>query len=168
MKLFKNLLLVCVLFLGFTAAHAQSKLAHINIQELLAAMPETKQMEEKVQKAAQAFDADYQSQTVALKVKLQKYDQEAATQTDAENQKRALEVEELKSELQIFAGKAQSKIQEMQYDLYIPIVEKSTNAIKSVAAAKGFDYVLDSSADKGVIVVKGEDLMIAVKLKLGI
>ena len=168
MKLFKNLLLVTVLFLGFTAAQAQSILAHINRAELLAAMPETTQMVDEMTKVAQAFDANYKSQATALEIKLQTYDQEAATQTEAENQKRAFEVEELKKKLLQFASNAQSKLELLQFELYKPIEDKAVNAISDVAAAKGFDYVLDSSVGKGLIVVKGEDLMAAVKVKLGI
>ena len=168
MKLFKNLLLASVLFLGFTTTQAQSKIAHINTQELVSAMPETKQMEEEIKKVAQAYDADYKTQTTALQAKLQKYDQEAATQTDTENQKRALEVEELKKKLQLFASGAQQELQKKQFDLYKPIEEKASNAIKAVATSKGFQYVLDSSPGKGLVVFMGEDLMAAVKTKLGI
>jgi len=168
MKLFKNLLFVGVLFLGFTAMQAQSKVAHINTQDLVAAMPETKQMEEELKKVAQAYDADYKTQATALQAKLQKYDKEAPTQTDTENQKRALEVEDLKKKLQLFAQGAQQELQKKQFDLYKPIEDKAQNAIKDVAAAKGFQYVLDSSPGKGLVVFTGEDLMAAVKTKLGI
>ncbi len=168
MKLFKNLLLVSVLFLGFTATQAQSKVAHINTQELVAAMPQTKQMEEELKKVAQAYDAEYKSQTNALQAKLQKYDAEAATQTDTENQKRALEVEDLKKKLQLYAQSAQQELQKKQFDLYAPIEKNAQTAIKDVAAAKGFQYVLDSSPGKGLLVFTGEDLMAAVKAKLGL
>ncbi|PHS60683.1 MAG: hypothetical protein COB12_12820 [Flavobacterium sp.] len=169
MKLFKNLLLVSVLILGFTATQAQSKLGHINIQELVSAMPQTKQMEEDVKKAAMAYDADYAMQTDALQAKLQKYDQEAATQTDSENQKRALEVEEMKRKLELFAQGAQQELQKKQFDLYRPIEEKAQNAIKDVAAERGIIYVFDSSPGKGLIVFdKGENIFEAVKAKLGI
>lgn len=158
MKLFKNLLLISVLILGFTVTQAQSKLGHINMQELVAAMPQTKQMEEDIKKAAMAYDADYATQTAALDAKLQKYDQEAATQTDSENQKRALEVEELKKKLQLFAQGAQQELQKKQFDLYKPIEEKVYNAIKDVAAERGIVYVFD----------KGENIFEVVKAKLGI
>ncbi|NOQ92768.1 MAG: OmpH family outer membrane protein, partial [Flavobacteriaceae bacterium] len=40
--------------------------------------------------------------------------------------------------------------------------------VKDVAAEKGVQYVFDSSPGKGLIVFeKGEDLMSAVKVKLG-
>ena len=168
MKLFKNLLLASVLLLGLTTTQAQSKVAHINIQELLAAMPQTKQMEEELKKVAQAYDTEYKGQTNALQAKLQKYDAEAATQTDTENQKRALEVEDLKKKLQLYAQSAQQELQKKQFDLYKPIEEKAQNAIKAAAAEKGFQYVFDSSPGKGLVVFTGDDLLAAVKAKLGI
>lgn len=168
MKLFRNLLLVSVLFLGFTAAQAQSKVAHINTQELVQAMPETKQMEEEIKKVAQTYDTDYKSQTNALQAKLKKYDAEAATQTDSENAKRGAEVQELQKKLQLYAQNAQQELQKKQFDLYAPIEKKAQTAIKDVATAKSIQYVLDSSPGKGLLVFTGEDLMAAVKAKLGI
>ena len=168
MKLFRNLLLVSILFLSFATAQAQSKVAHINTQKLVAAMPETKQMEAELKKVAQAYDTDYKTQQSALQAKLKKYDAEAATQTDTENAKRAAEVQELQKKLQLYAQTAQQELQKKQFDLYKPIEEKAQKAIKDVATAKGFQYVLDSSPGKGLLVFTGEDLLTAVKAKLGI
>ncbi len=168
MKLFKNLLLAGVLFLGvMTTANAQSKVAHINSTELVAALPETKQMQEELKKVAQAYDTEYKSQTSSLQAKLQKYDAEAPTQTDAENQKRQVEVGELQKKLQVYAQQAQQELEKRRMDLYKPISEKAQKAIKDVAAAKGIQYVMDSSPGSGLIVFTGEDLMAAVKAKLG-
>jgi len=168
MKLFKNLLLVSVLFLGLTATQAQSKVAHINTQELVAAMPQTKQMEEELKKLAQAYDTDYKTQTNELQAKLKKYDAEAPTQTDTENEKRRIEVGELQKKLQLFAQTAQQELQKKQFDLYAPIEKTAQTAIKEVATSKGIQYVLDSSPGKGLLVYTGEDLLAAVKTKLGI
>ena len=168
MKLFKNLLLVSVLFLGLTTVQAQTKVAHINTEELVAAMPQTKQMQEELKKVAQAYDTEYKSQGNSLQAKLKKYDAEAATQTDTENQKRGAEVQELQKKLQLYAQTAQQELQKKEFDLYKPIAEKAQKAISDVAAEKGYQYVFDSSPGKGLLVFQGEDLMAAVKAKLGI
>ena len=168
MKLFKNLFIIGALFLGMTAMQAQSKVAHINTEELVAAMPETKQMQEELKKLAQAYDTDYKNQATELEAKLKKYDAEAATQTDAENQKRYAEVQELQRKIQLYAQTAQQELQKKEFDLYKPIAEKAQKAINDVAAAKGFEYVFDSAPGKGLIVDNGTDLMADVKAKLGI
>jgi outer membrane protein len=168
MKLFKNLFIIGALFLGMTAMQAQSKVAHINTEELVAAMPETKQMQEELKKLAQAYDTDYKNQATELEAKLKKYDAEAATQTDAENQKRYAEVQELQRKIQLYAQTAQQELQKKEFDLYKPIAEKAQKAINDVAAAKGFEYVFDSAPGKGLIVDNGTNLMADVKAKLGI
>jgi outer membrane protein len=168
MKLFKNLLLTSVLFLGFMTANAQSKVAHINTQELVAAMPETKQMQEELKKVAQAYDTEYKSQGTALQAKVQKYDQEAPTQTDAKNAERMQEVQDLQKKLQVYAQTAQQELAKKQEDLYKPIGEKAKKAIEDVAAELGLEYVFDSSPGAGLVVFKGKDLMAATKTKLGI
>ncbi len=168
MKSLKLLLLAGVLFLGFNAVSAQSKIAHINAQELIAAMPETKAMQEELKKIAQTYDTEYKSQGSALQAKLQKYDSEASTQTDTENAKRAKEVQDLRNKIQVYAQTAQQELQKKEFDLYKPIEEKAQKAINEVAAEKGIQYVFDASPGKGLIVRTGEDLMAAVKAKLGI
>ena len=168
MKSLKTLLLAGVLFLGFNAVSAQSKIAHINTEALVAAMPETKQMQEELKKIAQTYDTEYKSQGSALQAKLQKYDTEAATQTDTENAKRGKEVQDLQKKLQLYAQTAQQELQKKEFDLYKPIAEKAQKAIADVAATKGVQYVFDSSPGKGLIVYQGEDLMTAVKAKLSI
>lgn len=168
MKLFKNLLLASVLLLGAMTVNAQ-KVAHINTDELVAAMPETKQMQEELKKVVQAYDADFKEQTTALQTKMQKYDQEAPTQTDAENQKRLQEVQEAQRKLQMYQQTAREEVQKKEFDLYKPIAEKAQKAIDDVAVAKGIEYVFDSTPGKGLVVFKnGTDLMADVKAKLGI
>lgn len=168
MRSIKLLLLASVLFLGVNAAGAQSKIAHINTEALVAAMPETKQMQEELKKIAQTYDTEYKSQGNALQAKLQKYDTEASTQTDTENAKRAKEVQDLQKKIQVYAQTAQQELQKKEFDLYKPIAEKAQKAIQEVATAKGILYVFDSSPGKGLIVKDGEDLMASVKTKLGI
>jgi outer membrane protein len=168
MKLFKNLLLVSALFFAFAITQAQSKVAHINTEELVSSMPETKQMQEELKKVAAAYDSEYKSQGSSLQAKLKKYGAEAATQTDTENAKREAEVQDLNKKIQLYAQTAQQELQKKEFDLYKPIAEKAEKAINDVAAEKGIEYVFDSSPGKGLLVYKGEDLMTAVKAKLGI
>lgn len=168
MKSLKLLLLASVLFLGFNAVSAQTKVAHIDSEALVAAMPETKQMEEALKKIAQSYDTEYKSMTSSLQAKVQKYQAEAPTQTDAENKKRGLEVAELEKKLQVYTQTAQQELAKKQNDLVLPIIEKATKAINEVAKEKGIQYVIDAARGKGLIVKNGEDLLPAVKSKLGL
>ena len=155
------------LMTAFNTLEAQ-EVAHIDSEQLLMAMPETKSMEDELKKVQQTYADEYNAQATALQAKLKKYDAEAPTQTDAKNEERRVEVEELKNKIQKYAQTADQEIQKKRFDLLKPIVEKAQKAVSDVAAEKGIKYVLDSSPGKGLIVFEGEDLLPAVKAKLGI
>lgn len=167
MKLFRNLFVAMALMTAFNTLEAQ-EVAHIDSEQLLMAMPETKSMEDELKKVQQTYADEYNAQATALQAKLKKYDAEAPTQTDAKNEERRVEVEELKNKIQKYAQTADQEIQKKRFDLLKPIVEKAQKAVSDVAAEKGIKYVLDSSPGKGLIVFEGEDLLPAVKAKLGI
>lgn len=167
MKLLRNLIVVFVLFAAFNTIQAQ-KVAHIDSEQLLMAMPETKAMENELKKVQQTYADEYNGQATALQAKLKKYDAEAPTQTDDKNKERMEEVEGLKEKIQKYAQTADQEIQKKRFDLLKPIIEKAQKAVSDVAKEKGFSYVFDSSPGKGLIVFEGEDLLPAVKTKLGI
>jgi len=167
MKLFRNLFVAFALLMAFNSTQAQS-VAHIDSEQLLMAMPETKAMETELKKVQQTYADEYNAQATALQAKLQKYDAEAPTQTDVKNEERRIEVEGLKQKIQKYAQTADQEIQKKRFDLLKPIVEKAQKAVSDVAKEKGVKYVLDSSPGKGLIVFEGEDLMPSVKTKLGI
>ena len=167
MKIFRNLFVAFALMMAFNTAQAQT-VAHIDSEQLLMAMPETKAMETELKKVQQTYADEYNAQATALQAKLQKYDTEAPTQTDAKNEERRVEVEGLKQKIQKYAQTADQEIQKKRFDLLKPIVEKAQKAVSDVATEKSLKYVLDSSPGKGLIVFEGEDLLPTVKTKLGI
>ncbi len=167
MKLLRNLIVVFVLFTAFNTIQAQ-KVAHIDSEQLLMAMPETKAMETELKKVQQTYADEYNAQATALQAKLKKYDAEAPTQTDVKNEERRVEVQGLQQKIQKYGQTAEQEIQKKRFDLLKPIVEKAQKAVADVSKEKGVKYVFDSSPGKGLIVFDGEDLMAAVKAKLAI
>ena len=166
MRNIKSILLAVVLL---TSAYvSQAQIAHINSEELIAAMPETKSMENQLKVLGENYDAEYKAQASALEAKAKKYQTEAATKTNTENEKRSQEIAEIQQKLQLYIRSAQEELQNKRYELIKPIVEKAQAAIEEIAAEKGIKYVLDSAAGKGLLVFKGEDLLPSVKSKLGI
>jgi len=121
--------------MAFNTAQAQT-VAHIDSEQLLMAMPETKAMETELKKVQQTYADEYNAQATALQAKLQKYDTEAPTQTDAKNEERRVEVEGLKQKIQKYAQTADQEIQKKRFDLLKPIVEKAQKAVSDVALKK--------------------------------
>ena len=131
MKLFRNLFAAIILFTAFNTVQAQ-KVAHIDSEQLLMAMPETKAMETELKKVQQTYADEYNTQATALQAKLKKYDAEAPTQTDVKNEQRRIEVESLKQKIQKYAQTADQEIQKKRFDLLKPIVEKAQKAFTTL------------------------------------
>jgi len=166
MKQFRILAIATALFIGATSfMTGQSKIAHINKQELVKAMPEYKTAQAEIEKLGKTYETTIQTSIQELETKLKQYDAEAAAQTNEENTKRMQEVEGMKQSLGQYQQQAQKDLQEKEFNLLKPIVEKADNAIKAVAKEQGFQYVLDSAM---LIMAEGKDLMTDVKAYLKI
>ncbi len=168
MKHLKTLVLAAALLIGSTSImNAQSKIAHINTQELVTSMPETKAAQAELDKLRKTYQADLQTMQTELENKIKQYDAEAASQTDEENAKRVQEVQGMQQSIQQYGGQAQQDMQKKELDLLKPITERARLAIQKVARAQGFQYVLDSTQGQGVILADGKDLMTDVRKELG-
>jgi outer membrane protein len=164
MKHLKTLLFATTLFIGATSlTNAQSKLAHINTQELIKAMPEYKVAQTDIEKLGETYQTTIQTSLKELETKLKQYNADAEAQTQEENQKRMQEVEGMKQSLSQYQQQAQKDLQEKEFNMLKPITEKARAAIEKVSIAQGIEYVFEASS---LIVKRGKDLMADVKAEL--
>jgi len=168
MKNAKKVMVALVLFVAAAGfVNAQSKVAHINVQELLVQMPEAIAAQAELKKLEENYGADIQSSLTELRNKMQQYESESSSKTDEENEKRIAELQGMDQNIKKAQQTAMQEMQKKQAELFQPIQEKAKAAIDKVAASQGFDYVIDASPGLGVIVAKGQDLLPAVKVELG-
>ncbi|MBO0322786.1 OmpH family outer membrane protein [Muricauda sp. CAU 1633] len=168
MKNVKRIAVALVLFVAATGfVNAQGKVAHVNVQQLLSEMPEMKSAQAELKKLQETYRADIESSMTELKNKYTQYSNEATSKTKEENEERALELQGFEKNIQEAEQAAMQELQKKQQELFAPISDKAKNAIEKVAAAQGFDYVIDASPGLSLIVAKGKDLLPAVKQELG-
>lgn len=168
MKKVVKITVAMVLFVAATGfVNAQSKTAHINVQQLLAEMPEMKAAQAELKKLEETYSADIESSMTELRSKYQQYETEAASKTEEENQKRAVELQGMDKNIKDAQSMAMQEMQKKQAELMQPILEKANAAIQKVAGQLGYDYVVDASPGGGIIVAKGKDLLPEVKQELG-
>lgn len=169
MKQVKKMAVAFVLFIAATSfVNAQSKMAHIDITQLLTSMPEMKTAEAELKKLSETYNADIESSMKEFENKATLYQNEAPSKSKEENEKRAMELQGVKQNIGEAQQAAQRELQKKQAELFAPISDKAQAAINKVAAALGFDYVLDAQNGGGLIVFKGKDLLVDVKAELGI
>lgn len=168
MKQLKKAAIAFVLFLAASSfVTAQSKVAHINVTDLLADMPEMKSAQAELKKLQETYKADIESSMTELKNKYTQYSSEATAKSEEENQKRAQELQGFEKNIGEAQQAAQQELAKKQAELFEPISKKALAAIEKVAAAQGYDYVIDATQGGGLIVAKGKDLLSEVKKELG-
>jgi outer membrane protein len=162
---------------GMGQGYAQQKFAHLNSGELLSLMPE-------MAKADAAYNEFYkQKQTLLQGIdgertkKVNLYNEKKKTLSEAnqavvgkELETLAAEIGEIEKRLEESSAKADSDVKEKRDELYQPVFDKATSAIKAVAKEKGYAYVFDTNAQAQVLLYfdGGEDILSLVKTKLGI
>ena len=167
-KLLKVVLVAgCMLLVG-GFAKAQTKIGYINFNQLIDQMPQMKT----VQTSAQAYQKQFvdvlQGMQTELTTKGQAYDAARATMTDAIRAQKETELQDLNKRMQDYNTTAQQKVQEKYNELAKPVVDQAKAAITAVAKEKGYTYVLDTTQGEPIVAPPTDDLMAAVKLKLGL
>ena len=153
--------------LPMTFSYAQSKVAHIDTQQLIGQMPEVVAAQKQLEELEKTYTNQIESTYKEFQTKAQSYSADAANQTDVTNQARQKELETMQQNINQYRETAAQDLQKKQVEMMRPLYDKAKAAIEKVASAQGFDYVLDATAGGSVIMAKGKDLMADVKAELG-
>jgi len=168
MTQFKKVAVAIILFIAATSfVNAQSKVAHINVTELLAEMPQMKAAQAELKKLQETYGADIEASMTELRNKYTQYQSEASAKSKEENEKRAIELQGFEKNIGEARQAAQQELAKKQAELFEPISKTALAAIEKVAAAQGYDYVIDATQGSGLIVAKGKSLLAEVKQELG-
>ncbi len=167
-KVFKvALVAVSMLFVG-NFANAQSKIGYINFQGLLTQMPEAKTVKTQLDVYSKQFTDQMALMQNEYQTKGQAFQSQSATMTDAIRTAKQTELQDMQKRIQDYSNTAQQKFDEKSNELIKPLNDKARGAINEVAKEKGYTYVLNSSQTDLLVSPPGDDMMTAVKVKLGI
>lgn len=164
-KQIKTLVIVALICIsGNQAMNAQAKTAHVDVSELMAKMPAMLEAQKQLEKLSGTYDTEYKTMVEEYQNKLKKYEQEATTVTDAVNETRSKEVQDMQKRIVDYRDNAQKELQQKESDIVKPIMEKVKASIQKVGKAKGFQYVVNS---EGLLLADGPNLTADVKKDLG-
>ena len=164
----KNFYLILCFFLVLVqSVNSQTKVAHVDTYELITNMPEMLAVQEELSSYSIEKEAEIRLMEAEIRSISDKYSDDAINVTQEENEKRQKEIQVMQENIRLFTNQIVKELQEKERSLTEPILEKVISAIKEVGKENGYDYVLDSSKNQGVILADGDDLMEKVKIKLG-
>jgi len=164
----KKLLLGAVMALGMMSASAQVKIGYINTDELMSIMPEAA----KINSDLNEYQTTLQQQGLTLQkeaeAKRDQYFKDSATFSNSKKEIVRDELVKLYARLQNYDQEIQEKAQQYAQTKIAPLKIKALDAIKAVAKERGYTYVIDESSSSLLVMPPGDDLLPAVKTKLGI
>ena len=168
-RIIKVFFLAAALFAVNGFASAQVKIAHVNTNEVMNAMPE----KAKAEKTLENYYNELQEQ---LKVmyneytsKLQDYQANAETMSNLVKQSKEKELVDLESRITAFQANAENEFEAKRAELLAPLLDKIQTAINAVGKEKGFTYILDVATGTTVYIgTDAVDVTKDVKAKLGI
>ena len=165
MKQIKTLLIAAVLILAANnTMNAQAKTAHVTVGDIMSKMPAMIDAQNQLQKLSGTYDAEYKKMIEEYQTKIKKYDAESTTATEAVNNERTKEVQDMQKRIGDYRDNAQKELQQKETDIVKPLMEKVRASIQKVGKAKGFQYVLDGST---LLLADGPNLTADVKKDLG-
>lgn len=163
--------LLAVILFTASALNAQQKIGHINSLDILQAMPEFKTMQTDLEKQREAYtkvlEGMYQDYDKKQK-ELQVISQDKNT-PDVIIETKIQELQQLQQRIGDFEEKVNGDLQKMQQDKLKPINDKYLKAVKEVAQANGYSYVLDIVSGAMAYYPEGkDDITDLVMKKLGV
>jgi outer membrane protein len=167
-KLFKVALVIAGMLFAGNFANAQAKIGYINFQSLVTQMPEVKTIKTTLDVYQKQFIDQLTTMNTELTTKGQDFQKNSGTMTDAVRSVKQSELQDLQKRMQDYQTDAQQKVEAKSNELEKPIIDKARAAVAAVAKEKGYTYVFDSSQTQLLVSPDGDDLLAAVKLKLGL
>ena len=160
-------LILCFFLILVKSVNSQTKVAHVDTYELITNMPEMLAVQEELSSYSKEKEAEIRLMEAEIRSISDKYSDDAINVSQEENEKRQKEIQVMQENIRLFTNQIVKELQEKERSLTEPILEKVISVIKEVGKENGYDYVLDSSKNQGVILADGDDLMEKVKIKLG-
>ncbi len=165
MKKLSVLFAAVMMFATVGVAKAQ-KVAMMDYEAVLAAMPETKKMTTELEAFSKTKGDELGKQGDAWQKEVQQYQQvDGPKMTEAQRTAKEAELQKKQQSLQQIQQTAQNDLAQKRDAAVKPIVEKLNKAVEKVAKASGYDFIIDAGA---LIYKGGPDATPAVKKELGL
>ena len=159
--------MIIMLALALPMLASAQKIGHVNSQEIMTLMPETKKMSEKLDSLQTSYENQLANMQEEFNKKLTEFQQQQTTMTAGVREFRQQELAEMEQRMQMFYQTIQKDLQAKQVEYLQPVQTKLLEAINKVGKAQGCTYVMDK-ASMLYIAPDALDLTSAVRAELGI
>jgi len=164
----RNLLTFIFIALITVGAQAQ-KFGYISSQDLLLQSPEIKAADSELTTFQNQLISSGESMVAEFEAKYKKYLEEAnsGTLSQVQMQQKETTLSQAQQEIQAYEVQVQNQIIEKRAALYKPILDKIKAELDAYAKENNYTMIFDSSAGGILHALPGDDLMDAMKTRLG-
>ncbi len=145
------------------------KVGHLNVVEILTALPETDSAQILLETDTKDLELMLEEMQVEYNKLVNEYQENMNNYSDLIRSTKEADIVEMQHRIQTFQQNASQQLQQRNVELMQPIYNKIQIAIDQVGVNEGYSYILDLS--KGVVVftgIKSENLNSQVLQVLGI
>jgi len=136
-------------------AQDQLKIGHVNVIEIVSAMPESDSAQLLLEKDTKELEVMLENMQVELNNLENDYETNQENYSELIKKTKESEIMEMREKIYNFQQNANQQLQQRNYELLQPIYEKVQKAIDNIATRGGFTYILDIS--KGSVVFTAPD-----------
>ena len=169
MKSLHLVIIALLLTLTTTLGAQELKFAHIDIQKLVATLPDKVKADKALQDEANKLQSQLKIMSEELDKKYSEYMSQKDSLPDLVRSIKEKEIQDQNQRIQNYNQLAQQSLGQKEQELLKPIIEKVQKAIDEVGAENGFIYIFDVSS-KVILFYsdKSVDAEPLVRTKLGI
>ena len=131
------------------------KIGHVDIAQLLAAMPERDSAAVVLSRETKEMQKTYDDMTAVYNKMLDDYEKNQSGLTEIVRKNKEAELLDKEKRLREFEQNATEGLQKRNSELIQPILDKILKAVDKVAGDNGFTYILDVS--KGSVIYTSKD-----------
>jgi outer membrane protein len=146
----KRIILVLVLVLAAVAAHAQTKIAHINSEAIMQALPEAIDAQKSLDGLVAQWEAELAKMQAEWKRKFDDYDKKKLILTDQVRADAEKELRDLDQSIADYRTKKfgpNGELFQKQNEVMKPIQNKIFKVLEEIARQEGYDYIFDRSGE---------------------
>lgn len=163
-----TLLMLAVALSTVSMAQKGVKVGHINSNDLMAAMPERNSIQKELEAYANELKVTLDAMRKEYETKVGEFQSKQDVMTDVIKETKIKEITDLEKRIGEFQQTAEQDLQKKEQELLQPIIDKAKKAINDVAKENSYTYILDSSVGVVLYSIDSDDILPAVKKKLGI
>jgi len=167
--MFKKIALALLFALPISLMAQDTKLGHVNFQEIVSLMPELTTIQKALDDQTKVIEAELGQMNEEFNGKLKDFQEKQATMPESIKQTRQTELEEIQQRIQTFRQTASTDLQKKQQELLGPVYQKINKAIAEVAVEGKYLYIFQ--ADPQILIYQSpnaNDVTKIVEKKLGL